>query len=512
MRRLLPIVPLLLSLVAVSTGAQETRWRELQSQAQSSLEKRNYKEGLSKAQKALQVAEHTFGAEHPNVAVSLHVFAELHRGQKTCREARPLHERALAIREKVLGPEHPDVAQSLDALAWTNLCLARFFNKFYGAASLHKRALAIWEKSLGQDDAFMAARLYDLAYAYVADFGLAAHAGEAEAAYQRSLAIQEKLAKPEPTLLINTLNGLARVSLYDHRQPERVNQGLALHQRALEIRERMPNPDLGALAEEIDSLASLYRKLKRYSEAEPLFLQELATREQLPGRRGLAESCSRVGSFYQEWGKLEKAEPLYKRAIEIIKAEGADPTRMAEVLDLYGILLSKLQRPKEAQEMLGRARGIRQDLEDREMEPVYVAAEKELSKVRLEDIGLEHGETAAFLMLYVEFLRNTQRAGKAAKLEVRLQKVMAQAELVHEFSEQVRRAKEMLELAEKQCGAEHLAVARYLEEYSAILRKISHVAEAKQAEQRAKRIRSKRPQNLPVKPCELERPGDTVNL
>lgn len=523
-------------IVVVPAVAQETRWRELQRQAEGFLEQRNYKEGLRAAQKAIREAERTFGAEHLNVAASLYVFAEIHRLQQTCREARPLHERALSIREKVLGPEHVDVAQSLDSLGWAYRCLGQpaeakplhervlairekalgpdhtqvaeslwtvawYDDRLSRAALLYKRALAIWEKAPVQNNALLAARLFDLGASYDAEFMYV----EADLFYQRSLAIQEKVASSDSTLLVKTLRGLGWHLLRDRRDVER---GTGLMLRALEIRKSMPKPDLNALAEELDWLASHYfRELKRYGEAEPLFLQELAIREQVPGRRGLGESYRRVGGFYESWGKLEKAEPFYKRAIEIMKAEHTDPTEIANTLVLHADLLKKLQRLKEAEEVDRRADAIRQDRDVREMEPTFLAAEKELSKLRLEDIKPEHGEAAAFLMLYVGFLRNTQRAGKAAKLEARLQKIMAQAELV----DQSERVEEMLALAEKECGPEHPAVAQYLEAYAVILRKMNHVAETKQAEQRAEKIRSKNLKEPPPKACDLEPPGDMVN-
>src|ERR1017187_4657932 len=65
------------------------------------------------ALKALNVAENTYGPNHPNVATSLYNLAELYRIQGQYAQAEPLYRRSLAIREDALDPEHPDVATSL---------------------------------------------------------------------------------------------------------------------------------------------------------------------------------------------------------------------------------------------------------------------------------------------------------------------------------------------------------------------------------------------------------------
>lgn len=53
MRRLLLIVPLLLSLAAASTGAQEARWKELQSQASAFFGSRKCEERLPVVERTL---------------------------------------------------------------------------------------------------------------------------------------------------------------------------------------------------------------------------------------------------------------------------------------------------------------------------------------------------------------------------------------------------------------------------------------------------------------------------
>ncbi len=110
------------------------------------------------AQEALKVAKESFGPDHPNLATSLNILAELYRAQGQYAAAEPLYQQALAIREKALGPDHPDVATSLNNLAE----LYRAQGQYAAAEPLYKRSLAIREKALGPDHPHVAAFLNNL--------------------------------------------------------------------------------------------------------------------------------------------------------------------------------------------------------------------------------------------------------------------------------------------------------------------------------------------------------------
>jgi len=58
-----------------------------------------------------------WGDEHPNVASSLHVLADLLRQQGKLSQAEPLYREALAIRRKAQGDTNPKVAAEIKALA-----------------------------------------------------------------------------------------------------------------------------------------------------------------------------------------------------------------------------------------------------------------------------------------------------------------------------------------------------------------------------------------------------------
>ena len=120
-------------------------------------------------------------------------------------EAIPLAQRELAIREKTLGPDHPDVAQSLNLLA--NLYDAQ--GNYADAEFLYQRSLAIREKSLGPDHPLVADALNNLANLYTKQGRLA----DAERLYKRSLAIYEKTLDPDHHVVARSLRILRAFTL-----------------------------------------------------------------------------------------------------------------------------------------------------------------------------------------------------------------------------------------------------------------------------------------------------------
>src|SRR5436309_11103034 len=97
--------------------AQEAEWKRLSQEAGALYNQGNYPQATIIFRRALDVAERTFGPDHPNVALSLNNLAALYITQSQYAQAEPLYKRSLAIKEKALGADHPDVAVSVYKLA-----------------------------------------------------------------------------------------------------------------------------------------------------------------------------------------------------------------------------------------------------------------------------------------------------------------------------------------------------------------------------------------------------------
>jgi tetratricopeptide (TPR) repeat protein len=125
--------------VASGVLAQEEKWKELNQQAIKLYQEGKYAEATEIAQKAINVAEKTFGPNHANVATSLNNLATLHYALRKYLDAEPLYKRSLEVTEKKLGPEHRSVATTLDNLAE----LYKNIGKQEEAAKLEERSKKI---------------------------------------------------------------------------------------------------------------------------------------------------------------------------------------------------------------------------------------------------------------------------------------------------------------------------------------------------------------------------------
>jgi tetratricopeptide (TPR) repeat protein len=114
-------------------------------------DERRYDEAIPLAERLLVIQEKTLGPEHPDVAKSLAVLAQIYSFQGQDAEAERLLKRSLAIKEKVLGSQHPDTAESLHRLAEQYYDQGRYAE----AEPLFKRSLAILEKRLGPDHPYV---------------------------------------------------------------------------------------------------------------------------------------------------------------------------------------------------------------------------------------------------------------------------------------------------------------------------------------------------------------------
>jgi tetratricopeptide (TPR) repeat protein len=131
--------------------------------------------------RALAIAEGSYGADHPVVAIRLNNLAPLLQDTNRLAAAEPLMRRALAIAEGSYGADHPVVAIRLNNLA----ALLQATNRLAEAEPLMRRALAIDEGSYGADHPEVATDLNNLAALLQATNRLA----EAEPLYQRGVRI-----------------------------------------------------------------------------------------------------------------------------------------------------------------------------------------------------------------------------------------------------------------------------------------------------------------------------------
>jgi CHAT domain-containing protein/tetratricopeptide (TPR) repeat protein len=335
--------------VATVATAQETRAQEavrLQEEAQQLFNSGRYKDGIDKAKRALRLREQVLGAEHPDVAASLHVLGSLYRGAGDYSLSRSTLGRALALREKALGPEHTDTVKSL-------VSLARAYSvdgDYSQAEPLYQRALATLEKVLGPNHLEITRPLSGLAYVYART----AAYDRAVPLYERLVAILEHSSGGETLDLAAGLGNFG--SLY--RSMGAYNKAKELIRRAQTITEKLGGPEHRFVAVLLELLAAVHLSTGDYVEAEALFKRALEVNQAKlgPGHPLAVQSLSNLASLYAETGAYDQAEPMLRRAIEVLERT---PDSGKEVLTLslrnLADLYSDLGRYSEAESLCRRA-------------------------------------------------------------------------------------------------------------------------------------------------------------
>jgi tetratricopeptide (TPR) repeat protein len=314
-------------------------------------ERGRYAEAETLHERALAIAEHSVGADHPDVAISLNNLANIHYDRGRYGEAQALHERALAIREKALGSNHPHVAMSLNNLANVHYDQGR-----YGEAqALYERALTIRERSLEPDHIDIATSLSNLASVHF-DQGRYA---EARALYERALAITERILGANHPFVARSLNNLANNSWHEGRHAE----AEALYERALVISEGAVGPNHPDVAYSLDGLGNVQAKRGQYAEAKALYERALTIREHAfgPDHPLVARSLDGLGRLYTEQGQYDEARLLHERALAILeRSRGADHVDLAETLVGLASLQKEQGRDADACALYERALRIKE--------------------------------------------------------------------------------------------------------------------------------------------------------
>jgi tetratricopeptide (TPR) repeat protein len=168
---------------------------------------------------------------------------------------------------------------------------------------------------------------------------------EAEQQYLQALREAEAADGKDSDLVAIIATELA--TLYDYRT--RHAEALPLHRRALAIREKGNN--LLALEKSLDLLVDHYRSQRQFVEAEPYSrrLVELAERLNGPDHPIVAVAHTDLGFILFMLKRYNEAEPLYLRALAIAEKNAAKQPRLLQgTLDSLANLYLWMKKPEEA--------------------------------------------------------------------------------------------------------------------------------------------------------------------
>ena len=240
---------------------------------------------------------------------------------------------------------------------------------------------------------------------------------------------------------------LNKVSNYLHERGQ-YTEAEPLYRQALAIRENSLEPTHPDTAISLNNLASLYESQGRYEEALPLFHRTLAIWEDAlgPNHRNTATSLRNLAVLYESQGRYAEALPLHQRALAIREeALGPEHPETAQSLNSLASLYKSQGRYEEALPLYQRALAVREKA-----------------------LGPEHPETAQSLNSLAGFFNSHRRYAEALPLYQRA-----------------------LAIREKVLGPEHRDVATSLDNLANLYRSQGRYTEALPLFLRALAIREK---------------------
>jgi serine/threonine protein kinase len=259
---------------------------------------------------AADLARSTFGAEHSELATTLHAYASILRHKGDYRSAETLYREALLMRSRLLGPEHLEVAQSMNDLAF--LLYAR--GVYDESERLLRSALAMRERILGPEHGEVAVSTTDLSLVLLG----AGRISESEELARSALAKSHKLFGETHPLIATNYDHLAKIlcSKGDLTAAE------FMATKGLELRRTLNPDDHPVLGASLITLAMIRESKAEQESAKSLLNQALALYDRcLPHNHPYcAVPCHRLGTLYRLQGNLDDAEPLLRRALVIRRA------------------------------------------------------------------------------------------------------------------------------------------------------------------------------------------------
>lgn len=306
-------------------------------------EKGDYTVGETLFREALDLRRRLLGAEHTEVADSMNALGQTLMELGKFAEAEPLVREALALRQKQLAPEHKDIAASLSGLG-------RVFSaqgKFAEAAEMYRQSLAIRRKLYGEEHPFVASSLNNLA-AMLHDLG---DYNGAEPLFREALAMRRKLLGEEHPDVANSLANLASL-LQDKREYVEAEQR---YREALQLRRKLFGENHLKLTVTMNNLASLLSDKGDWAGCEALHRQTLAIRRKELGEdhHEVATSLNNIANVLYHNGQYAEAEKLQRQAIAIYqKSLKPEHWMIHRSRSHLGACLTKLKRYAEAEEQL----------------------------------------------------------------------------------------------------------------------------------------------------------------
>ena len=297
------------------------------------------RQGLIYLEKALALAQHQYGAQHPRVADALNNLGNAwsHLGEK--RKAIALYEQALIIKRRAYLEQHPSIADGLNNLgvAWSHL------GEHRKAIALYQEALEISRSIYGAQHPSLAISLDNLGGAW---YRLGEHR-KAIALYEEALVIKRSTYSEQHPDVADSLNNLANAWSYLGEKPK----AIALYEQALKIFRNIYGAEHPSLAISLNNLGLIWSELGNSRKAVELNEQALMIRRKVYGEQHseVADSLNNLGLAWSDLGEKHKARELHEQALGIFRSVYSDQhPSVAVSLNNLGLIWSDLGEKRKA--------------------------------------------------------------------------------------------------------------------------------------------------------------------
>lgn len=279
-----------------------------------------------------------------------HSLGLLHRIKNAFAEAEPHYRRALELSEKHYGHESAETSLRRNYLA--GLYFA--WEKYDEAQQLLKSSLRFYENTAGKDHEVTGVCLYALALVARRYDSLAS-----ETYFERSVSLMKvditQLSMDKPHDLFSALMHLSHDRFAEGKIDEA--EELFRHSLLTELEEIWPKHPL--VTDSYQLLGDLYRSFGMFTQAEYLYRNALAIREQVYGDEHVkvGASAHALGTFLSDRERYAEAEPLLMKACEIHR-NAAFPPVLANSLKACALVLKNLNRQEESARLIEEADAI----------------------------------------------------------------------------------------------------------------------------------------------------------
>jgi tetratricopeptide (TPR) repeat protein len=263
-----------------------------------------------------------------------------------------------------------------------------------------------------------------------------------------------------------------------------------LYTQSLAMREEVLDPDHADVAQSLNNLATLYQRQGRYSDAEPLFKRSLAINEKAfsPDHPAVALSSNNLALLYQDKGRYADAEPLYKRALAINeKVLGHDHPHVAATLNNLASLYQVQGHYADAEPLYQRSLAIKEKV----LGPNHIDVALSLSALAL--LYSDQGRYADAEPLYKRSLAIREK--KFGPVHPDVAQSLNNLALLYYYQGHYAAAeplyKRAIAINEKALGPDHPHVASSLDNLASLYQAQSRYADAEPLYKRSLAIREK---------------------